>query len=85
MTARAARPRRSADSDVPMAELRHYSIQETADLLGVSKRWLAGKVAAREVACTFIAGQAKFTAVHIRLLSAAGEINPDAIGRKRTA
>ncbi|MFF2612657.1 hypothetical protein [Kitasatospora sp. NPDC058046] len=64
------------------AELRHYSIQETADLLGVSKRWLAGLVAARQVGCTFIANQAKFTAAHIRQLSTANEVDPAAIGRR---
>ncbi|MFD7410651.1 hypothetical protein [Kitasatospora purpeofusca] len=64
------------------AELRHYSVQDTADLLGVSKRWLAGLIAARAVACTFVASQAKFTPHHIRLLSAAGEVNPSAVGRR---
>jgi hypothetical protein len=86
-TATLTRPRRRAApspliAEIPTEELRHYSIQEAADLLGVSKRWLAGKVAAREVPCTFIAGQAKFTAAHIRLISAAGEVVPASLGRR---
>lgn len=85
-TATATRPRRRTApaliADIPVEELRHYSIDEAAALLGVSKRWLAGKVAAREVPCTFIAGQVKFTATHIRAISSAGEVVPAAIGRR---
>ncbi|WP_030267914.1 hypothetical protein [Streptomyces sp. NRRL B-24484] len=84
-TATATRPRRrktASVEDIPVEELRHYSVKETAALLGISPRWLAGKCAAREVAFTVIAGQNKFTAAHIRLLSAAGEVVPAAIGRR---
>ncbi|WP_033818909.1 hypothetical protein [Kitasatospora sp. MBT63] len=88
-TATKTRPRKApataaADTD-EAAELRHYSIEQVCELLGVSKRWLAGRVAARTVRCTFIAGQTRFTAAHIRELSAAGEIDPAAIGRQRSA
>lgn len=88
-TATKTRPRKAAPATTTdtaeAAELRHYSIKQVCELLGVSHRWLAGLVAARAVKCTFIAGQTKFTAAHIRELSAANEIDPAAIGRQRTA
>lgn len=92
MTATSALAERRATTQVinpeaTLAEnpLQHYSMKETAALLGVSLRWLAGKVAAREVACTFIAGQAKFRAEHIQRISQAGEVDPAARGRRRVA
>ncbi|KDN83442.1 hypothetical protein [Kitasatospora cheerisanensis] len=66
-------------------ELRHYSIQQAADLLGVSKRWLAGKVADRAVPHTFLANQTKFRAEHILQISRAGEVDPATRGRRQRA
>lgn len=63
-------------------ELRHFSIEKTAEILGVSVSWLAKQVAARAVPCTFIAGKAKFAARHIREISAIGESDPALHGRK---
>ncbi|MGW6393053.1 hypothetical protein ACWFR1_21660 [Streptomyces sp. NPDC055103] len=57
-------------------DLTHYKVEQAAAKLGMSKRWLAGQAAAREVPCTYIAGQLRFTPAHIRAISKAGEVIP---------
>ncbi|MFI0827189.1 hypothetical protein ACH4Q7_22350 [Streptomyces roseolus] len=57
-------------------ELQHYKVEEAAALIGMSRRWLAGRAAAREVPCTYISGQLRFTPAHIRAISKAGEVIP---------
>lgn len=84
-TTKATTGRRKKETAPDSTGLRHFSIDEVADLLGVSKRWLAGQVADRRIACTFIAGRTKFTAEHIRRISAAGEITPAAHSGRRVA
>lgn len=73
--------RRPAPRTVEDMDLRHYDVQAAADLLGVSRRWLAGQAAARAIDCTYVAGKLRFTAAHIRAISRAGEVNPDTYGR----
>lgn len=67
---------KQAAPDAVEDELQHYKVEEAAAKLGMSKRWLAGQAAAREVPCTYIAGQLRFTPAHIRLISKAGEVIP---------
>lgn len=78
----AARRAAAMNEDEP---LRHYTVEEVAEILGISRRWLAGQAAARTIRCTYIAGKLRFTAVHIRALSEAGEVDPGQYGRRRTA
>ena len=83
MTAK-VRIARPSPGDVPDAEidLWHYTKEEAALFLGVSKRWLAGEAAASRIPCTYVARGLKFTARHIRLISAAGEVIPATRGSR---
>ena len=65
--------------------LDHYTVDEAAAKLKISRRWLAGKAAERSIECTYVAGKLRFTAEHIRAISRAGEVDPARYGRRSAA
>ncbi|MFC7791296.1 hypothetical protein [Streptomyces cinereoruber] len=71
-TVKAAAPVEPVSDD----DLQHYNVKEAAQKLGMSQRWLAGRAAAREVPCTYISGQLRFSTRHILAISKAGEVMP---------
>jgi hypothetical protein len=85
VTAKATTKKPTPPPPAPDSELQHYGIDEAAGFLKVSKRWLAGEVAARAVPFTVVGGRTKFTAAHIRRISAMGEVDPATHGRRAAA
>ncbi|WP_329545536.1 helix-turn-helix domain-containing protein [Streptomyces sp. NBC_01356] len=82
MTTRATSTGRRPSAREQDEPLQHYSVEEVAEILGISRRWLAGQAAERSIRCTYIAGKLRFTAAHIRALSEAGEVDPNRYGRR---
>lgn len=67
------------------ANLRLYNKQQAAQLLGMSVSWIKKAVAARSIPCTFVGGQIRFTAAHLRAITEAGEVVPTQRQLARTA
>ena len=64
-------------------ELRLYTPEEAAALLGVRKNWVADRIRSGEIRCTYVGRFPRLTAEHIREIHRAGEVDPATRGRKK--
>jgi len=68
---------------LPDPELRLYTPEAAAELLGVTENWINDRIKARTIPFTF-PGRGRFprfTAQHIRAIAAMGEVDPTTYGR----
>lgn len=65
----------------PDPELKLYTPAQAAELLEVTENWVAERVKARRIPCTFVGRFPRFSAQHIRAIHAEGEVDPANYGR----
>jgi len=58
-------------------ELKCYTPDEAADLLGVTKNWVNEAIQAGRIPCTYVGRFPRLTAAHIRQIQAEGERKPN--------
>jgi excisionase family DNA binding protein len=62
-------------------ELRCYTPEEAADILGKTRNWVVENIQARRIPFTYVGKSPRLTAAHIRQIQADGEVLPSKYAR----